>query len=112
MFNTRTVVPPGAGSGLVPMYLTEISPVNFRGAMGVLHQFALTCGILVSQIIGIRQILGKHIWLTFGKSGVNNFILATISLILKVKDIAIFAAKNSIVFQKLDMSAKSVLYML
>ena len=81
MFNTRTVVPPGAGSGLVPMYLTEISPVNFRGAMGVLHQFALTCGILVSQIIGIRQILGKHIWLTFGKSRVNNFILATISCI-------------------------------
>ena len=48
----------GAGSGLVPMYLTEISPINVRGAMGVLHQFALTCGILLSQIIGLRQILG------------------------------------------------------
>lgn len=42
------------------MYLTEISPVNFRGAMGVLHQFALTCGILVSQIIGMRQLLGGY----------------------------------------------------
>jgi sugar porter (SP) family MFS transporter len=50
----------GAGSGLVPMYLTEIAPVNIRGAMGVLHQFALTCGILVSQIMGIRQALGTE----------------------------------------------------
>ena len=49
----------GAGSGLVPMYLTEIAPVNIRGAMGVLHQFALTLGILVSQVLGMRQLLGK-----------------------------------------------------
>lgn len=49
----------GAGSGLVPMYLTEIAPVNIRGAMGVLHQFALTCGILVSQCIGLRQLMGR-----------------------------------------------------
>ena len=49
----------GAGSGLVPMYLTEISPVNIRGAMGVVHQFALTCGIFVSQVMGLHQVLGK-----------------------------------------------------
>ena len=49
----------GAGSGLVPMYLVEIAPVNIRGAMGVLHQFALTCGIAVSQCIGLREVLGK-----------------------------------------------------
>jgi len=49
----------GAGSGLVPMYLTEIAPVNIRGAMGVLHQLALTCGILVSQLLGLRQLLGQ-----------------------------------------------------
>ena len=49
----------GAGTGLVPMYLTEIAPVNIRGAMGVLHQFALTCGILVSQCMGLPQALGK-----------------------------------------------------
>ncbi len=49
----------GAGSGLVPMYLTEIAPVNVRGSMCVMHQFALTAGILVSQIVGLRQILGE-----------------------------------------------------
>jgi len=53
----------GAGSGLVPMYLTEVAPVNLRGAMGVIHQFALTCGILCSQISGIKQILGSdQLW--------------------------------------------------
>ncbi|XP_013420984.1 solute carrier family 2, facilitated glucose transporter member 1 isoform X3 [Lingula anatina] len=52
----------GAGSGLVPMYMTEIAPVNIRGAMGVLHQLALTTGILVSQIFGLRQILGNENW--------------------------------------------------
>lgn len=51
----------GAGSGLVPMYLTEIAPVNIRGAMGVLHQFALTCGILTSQCFGLRQVLGREV---------------------------------------------------
>lgn len=42
----------------MPMYLTEIAPVNIRGAMGVLHQLALTCGILVSQLLGLRQLIG------------------------------------------------------
>ena len=43
------------------MYLTEIAPVNIRGAMGVVHQFALTCGIFVSQIVGLKQLLGKKL---------------------------------------------------
>ena len=41
------------------MYLTEVAPLNIRGAMGVIHQFALTIGILLSQLFGLRQILGK-----------------------------------------------------
>ena len=41
------------------MYLTEIAPINIRGSMGVLHQFALTMGILVSQICGLRQVFGN-----------------------------------------------------
>lgn len=40
----------GAGSGMCPMFLTEIAPVNIRGAMGVLHQCGLVCGILFAQV--------------------------------------------------------------
>jgi SP family facilitated glucose transporter-like MFS transporter 1 len=50
----------GAASGLVPMYLTEIAPVNIRGAMGVLHQFACTFGILLSQVMGLQGCLGRE----------------------------------------------------
>ncbi len=58
--------PTGAGSGLVPMYLTEISPVNIRGAMGVVHQFALTCGIFISQCMGLQQAMGKLLYCPLG----------------------------------------------
>lgn len=50
----------GAGAGIVPMYLTEIAPVRIRGAMGVLHQLALTSGIFISQVFSLRQILGSE----------------------------------------------------
>lgn len=49
----------GAGGSLVPMYIIEISPVRIRGALGVSYQLALTVGILVSQLFGLRQVLGN-----------------------------------------------------
>ena len=49
--------------GLIPSYITEISPFNLRGAANVIPQLFLTMGILVSQILGFRQILGQqHLW--------------------------------------------------
>ncbi|CAI2347299.1 unnamed protein product [Caenorhabditis sp. 36 PRJEB53466] len=48
----------GLSSGLVPMFLTEISPVNLRGMLGSLHQLLVTIAILVSQIFGLPHILG------------------------------------------------------
>ncbi len=41
------------------MYLMEISPTSLRAAMGAVHQLGLTGGILVAQILGLKQILGK-----------------------------------------------------
>ncbi|KHJ82024.1 hypothetical protein OESDEN_18285 [Oesophagostomum dentatum] len=35
---------------IVPMYLSECSPVNLRGILGSLHQFIATIAILVSQV--------------------------------------------------------------
>ncbi|VDM96691.1 unnamed protein product [Thelazia callipaeda] len=58
----------GLSSGLVPMYLTEISPVNLRGSLGSVAQLLVTIGILFSQIIGLPQLLGSaKLWpLVFG----------------------------------------------
>ncbi|XP_055966701.1 solute carrier family 2, facilitated glucose transporter member 2 [Sorex fumeus] len=50
----------GLISGLVPMYIGEISPTTLRGALGALHQLAIVTGILISQIIGLDFILGNE----------------------------------------------------
>ena len=48
----------GMGCGLVSLYLTEISPRKIRGAVASCHQLAVTMGILVAQIIGLKEALG------------------------------------------------------
>lgn len=40
----------GLSSGLVPMYVSEVSPTALRGALGTLHQLAIVTGILFSQV--------------------------------------------------------------
>ncbi len=48
----------GLNTSLVPMYISEISPLNLRGGLGTVNQLAVTVGLLISQILGIKQILG------------------------------------------------------
>lgn len=48
----------GMACGLIPTYLSEISPGSLRGATGVMNQLGITVGILVSQTLGFRQLLG------------------------------------------------------
>ncbi|KRZ66541.1 Solute carrier family 2, facilitated glucose transporter member 3, partial [Trichinella papuae] len=53
----------GLSSALCPMYLTEISPINLRGMLGSVNQLVVTISILVSQVLGISEILGKdNMW--------------------------------------------------
>ncbi|KAJ4939501.1 hypothetical protein JOQ06_028949 [Pogonophryne albipinna] len=61
----------GLTSGLVPMYIGEIAPKAYRGALGTLHQLAIVIGILVSQVLGLDFILGNDaMWpLMIGLSG-------------------------------------------
>lgn len=40
------------------MYLTEISPVAIRGASGTVNQLFVTLGILLSEIFGLKVLLG------------------------------------------------------
>ncbi|XP_034636981.1 solute carrier family 2, facilitated glucose transporter member 2 isoform X1 [Trachemys scripta elegans] len=61
----------GLSSGLVPMYVGEISPTALRGALGTLHQLAIVTGILISQVLGLDFLLGNDdMWpLLLGLSG-------------------------------------------
>ncbi|XP_034531148.1 solute carrier family 2, facilitated glucose transporter member 2 [Notolabrus celidotus] len=61
----------GLTSGLVPMYIGEIAPKAYRGALGALHQLAVVVGILISQVIGLDFVLGNDtMWpLLLGLSG-------------------------------------------
>ena len=48
----------GMTCGLIPTYLSEISPAKLRGATGVMHQLCITIGILIAQTLGFRQLMG------------------------------------------------------
>ena len=48
----------GLFTGLSPLYINEISPINIRGAIGTVNQLAVTSGILTSMVLGLGKVLG------------------------------------------------------
>ncbi|GIX67833.1 glucose transporter type 1 [Caerostris extrusa] len=46
----------GINTALVPMYLSEISPLTLRGGLGTVNQLGITIGLLLSQVLGISVI--------------------------------------------------------
>ena len=52
--------PSGLNTSLVPMYVSEIAPLNLRGGLGTVNQLAVTIGLLLSQVLGIEQLLGNE----------------------------------------------------
>jgi len=48
----------GLNAGIAPMYITEISPTALRGAVGTIYQLVITMSILLSQILGMTNVLG------------------------------------------------------
>jgi SP family facilitated glucose transporter-like MFS transporter 1 len=55
----------GFAAGLTPMYLSEISPASVRGAVGTVYQLIITCSILTSQILGVKDLMGtSELWPT------------------------------------------------
>jgi len=45
-------------TALAPMYVSEIAPLRIRGAMGTVNQLAVTSGILISMVLGLKDVLG------------------------------------------------------
>lgn len=40
--------------------MTEVAPLKLRGAVGVLCQLGITCGVLLGQIASLRSVLGTE----------------------------------------------------
>ncbi|BHF64018.1 Solute carrier 2, facilitated glucose transporter member 4 [Sparganum proliferum] len=47
-----------AFTGIAPVYLAEIAPVNIRGAAGIVNQLAIVIALLISQIFGLTEVMG------------------------------------------------------
>lgn len=50
----------GLDAGIAPMYLSEVSPTALRGAVGTVYQLIITISILLSQILGMKSVLGNE----------------------------------------------------
>ncbi|XP_076757739.1 solute carrier family 2, facilitated glucose transporter member 3 isoform X1 [Xylocopa sonorina] len=50
----------GFATSVVPMYMAEIAPLRLRGAVGVLCQLGITCGVFLGQIAGLDTVLGTE----------------------------------------------------
>jgi len=50
----------GIGTGVAPMYLSEISPIAVRGAVGVMHQLMITVGVLIAYLLSMKQVIGDE----------------------------------------------------
>nr|XP_028572106.1 solute carrier family 2, facilitated glucose transporter member 5-like isoform X1 [Podarcis muralis]XP_028572107.1 solute carrier family 2, facilitated glucose transporter member 5-like isoform X1 [Podarcis muralis] len=50
----------GIFSIVVPLYLIEISPLNMRGAIGMLPHFFLAVGVLLAQTLSFPEMLGNE----------------------------------------------------
>jgi sugar porter (SP) family MFS transporter len=54
----------GVNTGLVPMYISEVAPTKFRGALGSLCQIGTCVGIIAALLIGIPAETDPHWWRT------------------------------------------------
>ncbi len=80
----RLIVGAGIGlaSMLTPLYLAETAPARSRGALVSLNQLAITCGILVSYLIGYLFAAGGQWRWMLALGAVPGAILSTGMLIL------------------------------
>lgn len=49
----------GISMTVMPTYISEIAPVELRGAVGSLCPLGVTSGVVLAQIISLPQILGN-----------------------------------------------------
>ncbi|CAL5192912.1 unnamed protein product [Lathyrus oleraceus] len=67
----------GVASAIVPLYISEISPTEIRGALGSVNQIFICIGILAALVAGL-PLVGNPIWwrTMFGIAVVPSILLA------------------------------------
>ncbi|KAH7726918.1 Protein FGT-1 a [Aphelenchoides avenae] len=50
----------GIASSVAPLYVTELSPIRVRGAIGSVPRVMATLAILVSEVVGLPELLGNE----------------------------------------------------
>ncbi|GAV74800.1 Sugar_tr domain-containing protein, partial [Cephalotus follicularis] len=75
----------GFGNETVPLFLSEIAPVKYRGAVNILFQLFVTIGILVANLVNYGTSgLHPNGWrVSLGVAGVPALVLLIGSLIIK-----------------------------
>jgi sugar porter (SP) family MFS transporter len=73
----------GVASYTAPLYISEISPPDMRGALVSLNQLMITCGIVVSYLVDLALTLGGNEWRwMFGLGALPAIILIIGMLVL------------------------------
>lgn len=66
----------GVASYTAPLYISEISPPQSRGALVSLNQLMITCGIVVSYLVDLALTMGTNEWRwMFGLGAIPALIL-------------------------------------
>ncbi|OLY80918.1 putative metabolite transport protein [Smittium mucronatum] len=74
----------GIGFAIVPMYLTEIAPLEYRGFLNMFNALGVTSGVFISQVMG--HFLNKgHGWRIVLGVGIFLSIISGISLLYIVE---------------------------
>lgn len=70
----------GLTSGLVPMYLMEITPTKYRGSAGTCHMVAVAFSDWFSMLMALPEVFGgDETWpIAFGFPGITAFLLCCI----------------------------------
>jgi MFS family permease len=50
----------GIFTGVIPLYLNELPPQNYRGIAGTFNQLSIVFGILIANILGLPYFLGNE----------------------------------------------------
>ena len=81
----RTIVGLGCGMStvMVPIYLGELAPPRFRGAIGTMAQFSFVFGILFADVVAFRlanETQWRYMFLLISALGVFHLLLNTFLL--------------------------------